>query len=242
MVSIIILVQDRLDFLIRCVNSIINNTLNTEYELIFILQNSPQNVVDYVKLLNVNKTFHYFNYNSGVTPGRNKGIELSHGDYLLFFDDDAFVENNLMAIPDKELSYDWLERMLVYFKNDPQVGIVGQSGTYINPQTPGVFWECKTRGAECDVQQGYCFLFSREVFDKIGYLDPYFGKFWHEESEYALRAKFYGFKVINSGYIGVFHLGSGSGDDGTYGDKIRYMFNKWKPHFNKILVPRENWK
>ena len=84
-------------------------------------------------------------------------------------------------------------------------------------------------------------MFSRAVVDAIGELDPYFGKFWHEESEYALRAKHNGFTVIDSDYIGVTHYSSCSGDDGTYGKKIDYMFSKWKPYFKDILVSRDKW-
>ena len=165
---------------------------------------------------------------------------MSTGKYLLFFDDDAYISEELDKIPEDLRDMDWLERLTSFYKING-AGIVGQSGNYINPETPGVFWECKVVGAECDVQQGYCFMFSMNVVDAIGGLDPYFGKFWHEESEYALRAKYHGFKVINAGYIGVTHYGSGSGDDGSYGAKINYLFSKWKRNFSKILVPREQW-
>lgn len=43
-------------------------------------------------------------------------------------------------------------------------------------------------------------------------------------------------------YIGVHHTGSGSGDDGSYGRKFEYMYNKWKDSFDRILVGKENWK
>lgn len=241
MVSIIILVRDNLGFIKRCVDSVLKYT-KTPYEFIFIMQGvTKDEVFQYINDVPANKIIAVNEKNTGVTPGRNQGISLSVGDHLLFFDDDAYVSEDLSQIPTGMHEMDWLERLLQYYKI-PGVGIVGQSGTYINPDTPGVFWECKSRGAECDVQQGYCFMFSREVVDKIGVLDPFFGKFWHEESEYALRAKANGFKVVNAMYIGVTHFGSGSGDDGTYGSKIKYMFDKWGKDFNRILVPRSEWK
>ena len=239
MVSIIILTQNRLDFLKRCVESILTHT-RTEFEFVFVLQASPNETVEYVNSIDHDKVIYKFEENVGVTPGRNKGIELSKGEYLIFFDDDAFVSEEVEFIPDAEKSMDWLQRMLQYY-NDPKVGVVSQTGSYINIDTPGIFWECKGRGAQCDVGQGYCFMFSRAVVDAIGVLDPYFGKFWHEESEYALRAKSKGFTVIDSDYIGVTHYSSCSGDDGTYGKKIEYMFSKWKPYFKDILVSRDKW-
>lgn len=239
MVSIIILVQDRLELLSRCLNSVLAST-TTDYELVLVLQAIPEGspIRELCYSLPCKKVIIENQVNNGVTPGRNQGIAASSGDYLLFFDDDAFVEDNLSVIPDAEIGGDWLSRMTRYYSN-PVVGIVSQSGSYINPKTPGTFWECKERGGFCDVGQGYCFMFSRAVVNAIGGLDEFFGKFWHEESEYALRAKASGFKVVNCGYIGVYHLGSGSGDDGTYGKKIKYMFSKWQPRFSEILERKD---
>lgn len=243
MVSILLLTVDRLDFLKRCVDSIVTHT-RTPYEIVFILQNSPQAIVDYVESVPCQKIVHRFDQNVGITPGRNKAMELATGEYLLFFDDDAYVAENVLPdgtiYPLRDPHLDWLGRMLQYF-NDPKVGVVSPSGSYINTQQRGIFWECKGVGAECDVGMGYCFMFRKSMLQDVGYLDPFFAKVWHEESEYALRAKSYGYKVINSGYIGVWHAGTASGDDGTYGIKYDYMWNKWSPHFAKILVPRSKW-
>jgi len=239
MVSIIILVRDDIGFITRCVESILKHT-RTNYEFIFVAQAVSKPVEDYLMYVPHNSTIIHNQTNTGVTPGRNTGILASHGDHLLFFDDDAFISEELDKIPEELHSLDWLGRMLLEYEKEG-VGVTGQSGSYVNPETPGMFWECTERHCECDVVQGYCFMFSKEVVSKCGILDDAFGKFWHEESEYALRAKYNGFKVINTRYIGVSHAGSGSGDDGTYGQKIAYMFKKWGPHFNQILTPRADW-
>lgn len=243
--SIIILVQDRFELFERCLLSILQHT-RSPFEIIFIDQNTKDPrirslIFDYFENQGKRGIWVRNDYNNGVTPGRNQGILLARGDYLLFFDDDAYVSEELHRLPDDERGLDWLGRLKKWFAL-PNVGIVGQTGSYIIPERPGVFWEAKGRGVECDVIQGYCFMFSREVVNRIGILDPAFGRFWHEESEYALRAKAAGFKVIRSDYIGVTHYGSGSGDDGSYHQKIVYMFNKWKDKFPEILVPREKWE
>lgn len=241
--SIIILVQDRYDFLKRCLDSIIEHT-KSEFEIVFIDQaTTDERIADLIRK--------YFEdgflgtvirneVNNGVTPGRNQGIEASQGDYLLFFDDDAYVSEDTNHLTEEEKSMDWLQRMTRYFVGN--VGIVSQSGSYIDKSTPGMFYTCTEKGVRCDVGQGYCFMFSREVYNAIGGLDAFFGKFWHEESEYALHAKASGFGVINAGYIGVTHYGSGSGDDGSYGSKIKYMFDKWGGAFDRILEPRDSWR
>lgn len=244
MISIIILVQDRYADVERCLKSIVEHTTHTAYELVLVLQGLPKDspVRELCNTIDAKKVIIDNEHNTGVTPGRNQGIDASSGEYLLFFDDDAYVSEELNSIYPPQLNYDWLERMLIYYAKDPAVGIVSQSGSLINPIRPGVFWGNLERGVYCDVGQGYCFMFSRAVVNSIGKLDEFFGKFWHEESEYALRAKFNGFKVVNAGYVGVTHIGSGSGDDGSYGRKIKYMFDKWSKHFDTILeYPSKDW-
>lgn len=243
MVSIIILVQDRYNEVKRCVESILEKTFHTQYELVIIMQSvKDQRIIELIENLPCRKTIAYNEVNTGVTPGRNQGMLLSKGEYLLFFDDDAYVSEELQSIPEEIHSIDWLGRMMLPYAYDIDLGIVSQSGSYINPFRPGVFWSNLPRNTYCDVGQGYCFFFSRKVMDSIGLLDETFGKFWHEESEYSLRAKKAGFKVLSCDYIGVTHVGSSSGDDGSYGRKIDYMFRKWQRDFDTILeFPAGKW-
>ena len=243
MISIVILIQDRYDEVKRCLESIVNKTYHADYELVLILQGvRDERIFDLVNSLRCKKLIVENESNTGVTPGRNQGMALAGGDYILFFDDDAYVSDDTTQIPEEIRMLDWLERMIIPFSRDEKLGIVSQSGSFINPFKRGVFWGDLPRNTYCDVGQGYCFLFSREVLNTIGFLDPTFGRFWHEESEYSLRAKDSGFRVLSCAYIGVTHMGSGSGDDGSYGRKIDYMFRKWQAKFDKILeYPAGKW-
>jgi glycosyltransferase involved in cell wall biosynthesis len=113
MVSILLLTVDRIDFLRRCVESVLRHT-TTPFEIVFILQNSPQNIVDYVASVPCAKQIYRFDTNVGITPGRNKAMELATGDYLLFLDDDAFVieydeAENAGASPELLLAYSTLD-------------------------------------------------------------------------------------------------------------------------------------
>jgi len=246
--SVVLLTVDRLAFLKRCVESIVQHTKDPSLlEWVFVLNGASSEVSTYLTDFAAQHAERYsgvvlvpLQKNEGVTPGRNVGIEMSQGEFVLFLDDDAWVSEEPAYLQPEDREIDWLRRMTKWFV-DPLTGVVGQTGSYINPSTPGMFWGCSKHGAECDVMQGYCFMFRRSLVPQIGSLDPYFGRFWHEESEYALRVRAAGYRVVNLGYIGVTHYGSGSGDDGTYGAKIAYMFQKWQHRFSEILVPREKW-
>jgi len=228
-ISVIVLCVDRPAMLQRCVQTVLATVdqEQTPIEWVFVLNGATPEIAAYVETVEGRVVVARLPENLGVTPGRNLGMKMATGELLLFLDDDAYAEKQ-----------GWLSEMTKYFA-DEHVGVVGESGSYVEPTTPGIFWECKTPGAECDVVQGYCFLFRRRLIDEIGYLDPVYGKFWHEESDYALQAKRAGWKVINAGWVGVTHYGSGSGDDGTYGRKIEYLFQKFRRHFPTILVPKE---
>lgn len=245
LVSVVVLTVDRLDVLRRCVESVHQHT-RRPFEWIFVLNGASLAIRTYLEDMEKQRFCSgvariVLESNEGVTPGRNAGVLAARGEYVLFLDDDAWVTEATEHLHPDDRALDWLGRLTQWFA-DPAVGIVSQSGSYINPQTPGVFWECKTRGADCDVGQGYCFMFRRALIERIGLLDPAFGRFWHEESEFALRAKAAGSRVLHAGYVGVTHYGAGSGDDGTYGQKISYMFDKHRAHFPTILVPRDQWR
>lgn len=227
-VSIVILVHNRtIPVLERCVDSILKHTKDVGYELIIVDQNIP----DWEYCVN-NGVKHPYNqvirlgYNAGVSGGRNIGMRAARGKYTLFLDDDAYITAN-----------GWLSKLLSYFA-DPSVGIVGQTGVYIPENQWGMFHE--SHGVtECDVVQGYCQLFPTHLREQIS-IDEKFGKFWHEDADWCLQIRELGYKVIDADNVGVYHLGSMSGDDGTYATKAAYLKNKWlkKP---AIRVPKERW-
>ena len=222
-VSIVILAH-QVGYLDKCVDSIIEHTPGG-YEIIII-----DNAISDWEYAVDNATKHPYNkvyrsaHNLGVSLGRNRGLSLARGEYTLFLDDDAVITQD-----------GWLDKMLSYFK-DPRVGIVGQTGYYIKEW--GLFWE--SQGVtECDVVQGYCQMFPTRFRDEIGLLDENYGRFWHEDSDWCLRIKERGYKVIDCDNVGVHHIGSGRVDD-TYMQKLRYLTQKWagKP---QLLTPRGRW-
>lgn len=227
-VSIVILVGPRKEpVLSRCVDSIIEHTKDIGFELVIVDQNLPdwEYCVDNGLKHPYNNVIR-LNYNSGVSGGRNIGMRASRGKYTLFLDDDAYVTRD-----------GWLEDLLQYFK-DPTVGIVGQTGVYIPEGQWGMFYEAQGV-TECDVVQGYCQIFPTELRNRIS-IDEKYGKFWHEDADWCLQIRELGYKVIDANNVGVYHLGSMSGDDGTYVTKATYLKNKWqgKP---SIRVKKPKW-
>lgn len=92
-VSIIVPVYNVEKYVERCLDSIINQTYKN-IEIIIINDGSIDNSEDKIKpyLVN-NKLIKYiFKENGGLSSARNKGIDVSSGEYLLFIDSDDWIE------------------------------------------------------------------------------------------------------------------------------------------------------
>lgn len=62
----------------------------------------------------------------GVANARNKGINLSFGDYILFIDDDCFADKY------------WIENIVTLLDENPDVGCVGGDLYPIMPENPSI--------------------------------------------------------------------------------------------------------
>ena len=243
MASIVILTMDKPRFFKRCVKSILKHT-TTPYELVLVANGSSKKTLDYIDYIyhDVPRGDAFrgcqvlkFDKNIGITQGRNAGsVAATHG-LVLWLDDDAYINNNLRNIPKKWHSIDWLERLTMRFRKDSKVGALGQTGGYWWP-----YQEAGGRETLCDDIMGYCLMFRREFLHSIGLVDPNYGFFWREDTDWTFTIKSKGYKLLRIGYIGVYHGGSGSGDDGTFGQKTDYLMNKWRPHKHKLMTPPDN--
>ncbi len=102
-------------YLRECIESILNQTF-TDFEFL-ILNDSPNNkeieniVKEYAKH---DKRIKYYKNekNMGITPSRNKLLDLAKGEYLAIFDHDD------ISVPER------LEKQVKYLDENPQVGVV----------------------------------------------------------------------------------------------------------------------
>ena len=88
LVSVIIPTYNRAGYLERAIKSVLNQTYQN-LEIIIIDDNSKDGTKKTVLDFNVSKLRYYRNLNNRGAPfSRNRGIELSKGDYINFLDDD----------------------------------------------------------------------------------------------------------------------------------------------------------
>lgn len=90
LVSVVIPSYNREHTILRAVNSVLNQTYK-QVEIIIVDDCSSDNTEDSVSKEfggNSKVIFHRLKNNSGACHARNKGVELSHGDYVAFLDSD----------------------------------------------------------------------------------------------------------------------------------------------------------
>lgn len=100
-VSIIIPTYKPKDYIVRCIESLANQSLSKDkFELVIVL-NGPKNDYDkFVEEILVNKELQYelkYINDTGVSHARNYGLEKAKGDFVLFLDDDDFLSEDFLA-------------------------------------------------------------------------------------------------------------------------------------------------
>lgn len=131
-VSVIIPMHNSSNYIIKCINSVINQTYNN-LEIILIDDNSDDKTLKKVKKIKDNRIkIIKLKNNSGAAIARNKGIEISTGDYICFLDSDDYwvknkIEKQVKFIKDKAFIYSEYE----YLRNNKKHrAIVPKSLTY----------------------------------------------------------------------------------------------------------------
>lgn len=182
MINIIVLTHNALEYTKKCLESIILNTVN-DYEIIIIDNASTDGTQDWLKTTGY--TYKLNKTNLGVAGGRNQGIKLSKGEYICFIDNDSTVGEG------------WDSKLMEVFATRPKAGLVGRMGAnwkafeyYGNNPIEAQNYPTETQ----IVCGGACQIFKRSLVDEIGYLDESLNPFWHEDSEFSLRAEIAGYK------------------------------------------------
>jgi len=170
MLSIIVLNYNRLKYTKKTIQNLIDKT-TVEHEFIFVDNGSIDGTREYLKrleeknLTNAKKVTCVFNpSNYGVAGGRNSGLRVATGDYLMTIDDDIIV-------PDK---YDKL--LIEACDKIPKLGLVG---VCVEPNKPKYVYPVSVRdGVKVRRKDGNlgggCLCMPRRAFDRVGYFSPDF--------------------------------------------------------------------
>jgi len=210
-VSIVILVKDALEYVKKCIESL--NRYTNNFELILVDNGSNAVTKKYLAELNyLDYTLITNSKNKGFSYGCNQGIKAAKYDYICFLNSDTLLSPN------------WLGKLMRGFKYHKDVGVVGPSTCHCATiQSPQVWKDFRTasqqkvneisdmigEGYVENMVVGFCFIFKKKVFDKIGVFDhKRYGIACHEDIDLVWRALKVGFKSIWCRGSYVHHFGN----------------------------------
>ncbi len=169
--------------------------------------------------------------NLGFAAGNNVGIREARGK-------DVILLNNDTVVPPE-----FLERLHHHARRIPRLGVLGPStntesyqahwgAAYQSPE--GLFrWnkELQTKYPDradfIEKVSGFCFYLPRATIEKVGLLDPDYGRGYFEDDDYCLRAMKAGLVNACAKDVYVHHFGSIS-FEGARLNRQRYLENALK--------------
>lgn len=167
MLSIIVLNYNRIRYSKKTIQNLIKKT-TVPHEFIFVDNGSVDGTRAYLKRLerktNAKQVKWVFNpSNYGVAGGRNSGLKIAEGDYLMTIDDDIIV-------PD-----DYDKKLIEICDNIPNIGITGVCVERKGDRLPiATINDVRVRVKREGNLGGGCLCLPRHVFEKVGYYRPDF--------------------------------------------------------------------
>jgi GT2 family glycosyltransferase len=242
-VYIIILNFNSYEDTIECIRSL-ENISYSNYEIIIVDNNSKDNSVQEINKNCPNYKLLVSKENLGYANGNNMGIKfaLEQGaEYVCILNNDVIVEPN------------FLESIIETFNTDDTIGMVGPCvceysdrnviqamGAYINlyrglamgQYERQHYNQIEKKRIDVDYIGGACFIVKAKVIRDIGLIpENYF--LFYEETEFCLRARKFGYKLICIHDSKVYHKRSAT--ISKYSGLSYYFLNK-----NRIIFMRRN--
>ncbi|MBD0381613.1 glycosyltransferase family 2 protein [Paenibacillus sedimenti] len=230
--SIIIPTYNEKTLLRDCIYSIRQHT-DVPYEIIVVDNGSTDGTLEF--LLQEEIPFVSFYGNRGFPAACNAGMKLSKGSAILLLNNDVLLTPN------------WLRHMLDCLYHQEDIGIVGPMSNYAsgrqkiqeaytNLDDMTRKYNGQKKGTYIEVRRliGFCFLFKREVMQKIGLLDERFSPGHYEDDDYCYRARQAGYRLMIAEDTFIFHYGSAS-----FGKKSKDQFRQIVERSRELFM--EKW-
>ena len=220
-ISIIVPIFNAYDDVKKCIESILKNTKNSNFEIILINDKSTDSRI--APLLN---EFEINEKNIKViTNPINKGFVKSVNIGMKNTDNDVVLLNS-----DTEVTHNWLQKLIINAYSNEEIGTVtpvsnsagvfsvpkmnyNEIPPYLTIEGMGKLVERSSKHVNMEVPtgNGFCLFIKRETILDIGYFDEdNFGKGYGEENDFCMRALNNGWKNIIDDSTYIFHKESAS--------------------------------
>lgn len=246
-VVVIILNINQKDNTLNCLRSL--HRIDYENcEIVLVDNGSSDGSVDAVSYLFPNVVIIALDRNMGAAGGRNIGIDYTNKnfeyDYLLFLDNDTVVEKKFLSM------------LVEYSEKDESVGIAFPPILYLTDKS--VFqWAGNIKmnfytgvlssegHGKKDVDRfnqlkysmlaiSCCCLVKKKVIDKVIGFDEIYDPYGFEDIDFALRARYEGYRCLYIPYSRIYHKSSRTPSSGEY----NRVFTELKGRNMKYFIKR----
>jgi len=210
-VSIIIPTYNQREYVLQCVSSIEKHT-PAPFEIIVVDNASKDGTAEALLRKGGMVRVAALDQNRGFAGGVNHGLMMARGRHIIILNNDTLVTPG------------WLDNMMTCLASDPQIGVVGPVTNYIGgDQQIKVpyrevkdMWSFATTHNRPDTEKhrmtdrlvGFCWLFSRELLERVGYLDEGYAVGNFEDDDWIIRVKLAGYQLAVAGDAFIHHFGS----------------------------------
>ena len=213
--SIVILNYNTIDYIQACVESIRAFTEEGRYEIIIVDNGSKDGSVEWLQEQDDLKCI-FNKENLGFPKGCNQGMAIATGTEIMLLNSDVIVTPR------------WHEQMIKALYSSDDIGAVScMANACSNGQQIDVPYKTMDIDVLLDFAEkynhsnpslwtmhftlvGYCFMFRRSIYEKIGGMDEYFSPGNYEDDDYSFRIMKEGYKLILCKDTFIHHYGSGS--------------------------------
>ena len=226
--SIIILTYNKLEYTIKCIESIRKYTEKGTYEIIIVDNASTDGTVEWLQ--NQEDIIKIYNKeNLGFPKGCNQGIKIATGDNVMLLNNDVIVTKN------------WLDNLVKHLYSSKDIGAVGPVTNnsvyfqwikvdYKNINEMQTFAEKynEYNPSLCEERIkliGFCMIIKKEVINKVGLLDEAFTPGNFEDDDLSIRIVKEGYKLIFCKDTFIHHYGS-----------ISFEAGKREEEYQKLLI------
>lgn len=178
LVSIIIPTPGRKEVLKRCIDSIYAHT-TTPFEIVIIDNDSRDGTMEYLAAESLKRPeikSHRQPVNLGYQKSINVAMSKAKGEFILLFNDDAWVQG---AEPE---GADWLKIYVDELKANPKLGLIGPHG-------------CISPALGSRILFFWCVMLRKSLYDKVGPLDDVTFRNYGGDDDYCERVRLAGFEI-----------------------------------------------